>query len=47
MRAHQRMPHDVEGEHVEVYFLGETLVVDRAELAALVERIIERLEAVE
>ena len=39
--------YDVDGERVEVSFLRETQVVDRAELGALVERIVARLEALE
>ncbi len=39
--------YDIDGERVEVSFLGETRVVDRAELRALVERIVTRLEALE
>jgi len=39
--------YEVVGERVEVSFLHDTLEVDRAELRALVTRIIERLETLE
>ncbi len=39
--------YDVSGERVEVSFLRDTLEVDRAELRALIARIIERLEELE